>query len=137
MSWFTKYIEHPFVAAVQGLTSHPAIASNPAAAAAVADAKAQATTVASAVTAGAASVVADAAVVADPALTALTNGLTSAVDGFLLASLGPVGGEIVIAATNPLLALGEAKAHDLLTALFAHAKSQLPATQPAAPAHAA
>ena len=131
MSWFSKFVVHPFVGALAGLGTHPAIASNPAAAQAVADAQKGATEIASVATSVASNIVADAAAAADPAMAALGQGLTDTMDAFLLKSLGPVG-VAVIPGANTLLALGEAKAHDLITALFAHAKAQLPAPAVAA-----
>ena len=123
MSWFTQYIEHPFVAAVAKIEAAPAIANNPEAAQAVATIKAEATTIATTTSTASSSVVAAVEASADPSINALGSGLQAAVDAYLLSALGPVGAALTPAA-NALFALGEDKAHALLTALFAHAKSQ-------------
>ncbi len=127
MSWFSQYVEHPFVAAIARLTASPVVQSNPGVAQAVADVKAQATAVASTTTAAAGSIVAAAQAAADPSVNALGAGLQAAVDAYLTAALGPVGVALEPAA-NAVIALGEDKAHSLIAALFAHAKSQVPVT---------
>jgi hypothetical protein len=128
MSWFSKNISHPFVAALAALANHPAIVSNPDAAKAVADAKSGAEALASSAISTASRIVADAQVAADPAIQALGTGLMAAVDGYLTSALGPIGATIVAPAANTLIALGEEKAHELITALFAHATTQVKAS---------
>ena len=129
MSWFTKDIEHPFVAAVTGLLSNPAITQSPEAAGAVAQAKATAESIASTATSTAVAVVASVASEADPAIQALGNGLQTALDAYLTAALGPLGAALAGPAANTIIALGEKEAHDLIAALFSHAKASLPVTK--------
>lgn len=132
MSWFTKYVEHPFVAALSSLQANPAITGNPEAAAAVQSAKDTATTIATATNSAAAIIVSDAQAASDPAICALGTGLEAAVDAYLLAAIGvnPLEG-LAASAAHTLIALGEGKAHDLVTALFAHAKTQVPTAKAA------
>ena len=96
------------------------------------DAKAQALSVATVARSAASAIVSDAQVAADPTVNALGMGLTAAADAYLTQALDPAGEAIVGPAANTLIALGEAKAHDLSAALFANAKTQLaPAAKPA------
>ncbi len=125
MSWFTKFVEHPFVAAFASLETNPAITGNTDAANAVATAKQQAQTLAAAASTGVSTVLAAAQSAEDPSIAALGTGLTAAIDAFLTAALGPLGEEIVAPAANTVIALGEEKAHNLISALFAHASAQV------------
>lgn len=124
MSWFTTYIEHPFINAFAQLQNAPAIVNNPAAAAAVADLKAQATSVATAVDNTAAATVSAASAVANPAVDALGSGIQAAVDAYLMAALGPIGAPAAQAA-NTIIALGENYAHTWVANLFSHASAQV------------
>ena len=127
MSWFTQYVEHPALKALQGLSSSPAIVANPEAAEAVHTAQEAATEVASTVTAAAPVIGAQAAAAADPVVSDLETGLQTTVDAALTAYLGPVGA-IVIPGANTALTLLESHVHSYVSALFSHAHTQVAST---------
>ncbi len=136
MSYFSRFVLHPALAALSALTSNPAIAASPEAKAAVEAAQKEATAVASTATAAAPAIASAAAAAADPVLKELGAALQAAADAALMSTLGPVGGAIVIPGANTAITLLEQKAHDMLAALFTHAKTQVVAPQPGGSASA-
>lgn len=143
MSWFIDRVEHPALAALASILNHPAVQSNPGLKAAVIEAKAASTTIAGTVTSAAQQVSATAQAEADPILGALGTGLEAVVDAYLMNTLGPVGGGISAQVANAVIALGEVQVHNLVAALFAHARwahadaaaqaATIPAPAPALP----
>lgn len=124
MSWFTQYVEHPALNALAQLQNNPAIIANPDAQAAVAAAKQTATTIASTTTTAAQTIMASIQSLEDPAVKGLAGALQTGVDAYLLAALGPVGAPAAQFA-NTVITLGADKAHQLIDALFAHARGQV------------
>ena len=127
MSFFSSKIEHPFVAAIEGLVTNPAITANPEAAAAVAAAKTQAVAIAAAAQTAAGAVTITAQPVANPAIDALGSGLETGVDAYLTAAIGPLGEALAGPVVDVVIDLGEEKAHALVAALFARARAQVAA----------
>lgn len=127
MSWFTDKVEHPFVAAIEGLTTNPAITANPQASAAVTTAKAQAVAIAAAGTTAASTVLTASQPIANPAIDALGGGLEAAADAYLTSAIGPLGESIAAPIVHVVIDLGEEKAHTLIAQLFARARVQVAA----------
>lgn len=128
MSWFTKYIEHPALSALQGLASDPAITASPPAAAAVEAAKSAATDAAATVTAAAPIIAAAAATAADPVIAQAETGLQGVVDALLIGTLGPVGAALAVPGANAIMSLLEQRVHKAAADLFAHARAQIAAS---------
>lgn len=126
MSWLSKYVFDPVLAAL----ARAAISSNAGVAAA---AKATQTSLnASAAKVGGdlqAGLTANSAAAVDNDIIAgLENGLQAAVNGFCEAAIPVVGGEVA-AGADVVLAFAEQHAATYLASLFAHAKAQTAAAQ--------
>lgn len=134
MSWLSHFVFDPIKAAIARATT----SSNPAVVAVANQASTTYNQLASQVSAASTLPLNanSAAGAANTAIGTLENGLNLAIEAFLGAALGaagPVGQEVtpeVQAVTHTVLVFGEQHALTFVSALFSHAKAQVPAAQP-------